>query len=81
MLDMPLSEDAFRKLEDQVSSSTMCTAQPRLIKQLLKIKSKASSGIFFNSSRLSPLINLSLKLKVIYKNKLDSKKIPGSTWD
>ena len=43
MLDMPLSEDAFRKLKDQVSSSTMCTAQPRLIKQLLKIKSKASS--------------------------------------
>ncbi len=43
MLDMPLSEDAFRKLKDQVSSSAMCTAQPRLIKQLLSIKAKALS--------------------------------------
>ena len=44
-----------------------------------KIKSKDSSGIFFNSFRLSPLISLFFSSKDIYKNKLDSKRIPGST--
>ena len=43
MLDTPLSEDAYRKLKDQVSMRTICAAQPRLIKQLLSIKAKALS--------------------------------------